>query len=69
MSRPAISRHLRVLRSAGLVTESRVAQSRIYSLNAAPLADLDRWLDGFRAFWSARFHDLKHFVESERNGE
>lgn len=65
VSRPAISRHLRVLRGAGLVTENRVAQARIYSLNPAPLAQIDRWLAEYRVFWAARLHDLKDFVESE----
>lgn len=53
VSRPAISRHIRVLKNAGLVREKRVAQSRIYSLDPAPLQELDRWLAGYRAFWIA----------------
>ena len=65
-SRPAISRHLRVLRGAGLVRESREAQSRIYALNAAPLAEVDRWLSRYRVFWGARLRDLKRFVEREK---
>ena len=64
VSRPAISRHLRVLRMAGLVRESRQAQSRIYSLNAAPLVEVDRWLARYRTFWGARLHDLKRYVET-----
>jgi DNA-binding transcriptional ArsR family regulator len=65
VSRPAISRHLRVLRIAGLVTETRQAQSRVYSLNPAPLADVDRWVARYRVFWGARLHDLKRYVEKE----
>jgi DNA-binding transcriptional ArsR family regulator len=54
VSRPAISRHLRVLRTAALVQESRQAQSRVYSLTPAPLAELDQWLSRYRVFWGAR---------------
>ncbi len=64
VSRPAISRHIRVLREAGLVHERRVAQSRFYSLNAAPLRDVDRWLDGYKVFWNARLQSLKRIAES-----
>ena len=64
VSRPAISRHIRVLREAGLVHERRVAQSRFYSLNAAPLRDVDRWLDGYKVFWSSRLQSLKRVAES-----
>jgi len=63
VSRPAISRHVRVLREAGLVRERREAQSRRYSLNPAPLVQVDRWISAYRVFWSARLHDLKRYVE------
>jgi DNA-binding transcriptional ArsR family regulator len=66
VSRPAISRHLRVLREAGLVRERRQAQSRLYSLDPAPLRDLDRWLDHYRVFWTARLHALKRIAESTK---
>jgi DNA-binding transcriptional ArsR family regulator len=65
VSRPAVSRHLRVLRKAGLLSESRAAQSRRYGLNAAPLREVDRWLNGYRVFWGARLHDLKRYVEEQ----
>jgi DNA-binding transcriptional ArsR family regulator len=64
VSRPAISRHLRVLREAGLVRERREAQSRIYRLDPKPLRELDRWLEHYRVFWTARLQALKHHVES-----
>jgi DNA-binding transcriptional ArsR family regulator len=67
VSRPAISRHLRVLRQAGLVRETRQGQSRIYSLDPGPLAEIDRWLSRYRMFWGARLHDLKRHVEGERS--
>ena len=48
VSRPAVSRHLRVLREAGLVTSEVRAQRRVYRLDRAPLAELDAWLERFR---------------------
>lgn len=65
VSRPAISRHLRVLRGVGLVSETRRAQSRLYTLNPAPLADIDRWLTRHRLAWGARLHDLKRHVQNQ----
>lgn len=64
VSRPAISRHLRVLREAGLVRERRDARSRIYRLDPRPLRELDRWLEHYRVFWTARLQSLKHYAES-----
>lgn len=65
VSRPAISRHIRVLREAGLVHERRDAQSRFYSVNATPLRDVDRWLDRYKVFWAARLHAIKRVAEAE----
>ena len=64
VSRPAVSRHIRVLRRAGLVRERSEARSRLYSLNPAPLRDVERWLEQYRVFWGARLHDLKRVAES-----
>lgn len=64
VSRPAISRHLRVLRGAGLVRERRLARSRIYRLDPAPLRDVERWMAHYRTFWAARLHGLRQLVES-----
>ena len=64
VSRPAVSRHLRVLRGAGLLLERREAQSRIYSLNAKPLREVELWLQHYRVFWGATLHDLKRYAES-----
>ena len=62
MSQPAVSKHLRVLRDAGLV-EARVdAQRRIYSLRAEPLADVDAWLEPYRKFWRGRLASLQRHV-------
>lgn len=64
ISRPAVSRHIRVLRSAGLVTARRAAQSRLYSINAQPLAEVGRWIQQYRAFWETRLLDLQSYAES-----
>lgn len=65
VSRPAISRHVRVLRKAGLLTERRDATRRFYSLKPEALAEVDRWLAPYRLFWSARVTDLKNYVEND----
>jgi DNA-binding transcriptional ArsR family regulator len=57
-SRPGISRHLRVLREQGLVTTRSEAQRRLYSLDPAPLAELDAWLERYRSFWTNRLDAL-----------
>lgn len=57
-SRPAVSRHLRVLRGLGLVSVRSEAQRRLYSLDPAPLAELDAWLGRYRSFWSQRLDAL-----------
>jgi DNA-binding transcriptional ArsR family regulator len=58
VSRPAVSRHLRVLREHGLVQSRSVAQRRVYSLEPAPLEELDAWLSKYRAFWTNRLDAL-----------
>lgn len=69
VSRPAISRHLRVLREAGLVHERRDSRLRLYSLRPEPLREVQRWLDHYRVHWAARLHGLKHVAETlERRG-
>jgi DNA-binding transcriptional ArsR family regulator len=57
-SRPAVSRHLRVLREHGLVAVRSEAQRRLYSLDPAPLAELDAWLGRYRSFWAQRLDAL-----------
>jgi DNA-binding transcriptional ArsR family regulator len=65
MSQPAVSKHLRVLRDAGLV-EARVdAQRRIYSLRPEPLADVDAWLAPYRKFWRGKLAALQRHLASE----
>lgn len=64
VSRPAISRHLRVLREARLVVETRLGRERLYALNAEPLKSVDQWLEEYRKFWGTKLTRLKQFVES-----
>src|SRR6266567_7104600 len=63
MSRPAISKHLRLLRSAGLVVSRRDGTSRICVLNAKPLATVNEWLQDYEAFWNESLRSLKTYVE------
>jgi len=58
IARPGVSRHLRVLREAGLVEVRREAQRRVYSLRAEPLAEVDEWLSRYRARWEQRLDAL-----------
>ena len=66
VSRPAISRHLRVLREHGLVQVRNDAQRRIYSLDARPLRELDEWLEPYRKFWSGRLDALDAHIARTR---
>jgi DNA-binding transcriptional ArsR family regulator len=63
VSRPAVSRHLRVLREAGLVHERREGKQRLYRADPQPLAELREWLDGY---WTGRLDALKRLAEEER---
>jgi DNA-binding transcriptional ArsR family regulator len=58
IARPGVSRHLRVLREAGLVEVRQDAQRRIYSLRPEPLAEIDEWLSPYRALWEQRLDAL-----------
>jgi DNA-binding transcriptional ArsR family regulator len=65
ISRPAISKHLRLLRRAHLVREHREGRNRVYQLNPEPLRAVDSWLDQYRSFWKMNLTSLKTFVEAE----
>ena len=65
VSRPAISKHLRLLRRAHLVHERREGRNRVYQLNPEPLKAVDSWLEQYRDFWQANLSGLKTFVEAE----
>jgi DNA-binding transcriptional ArsR family regulator len=69
VSRPAISKHLRLLRRAHLVREHREGRHRVYQLNPEPLRAVDSWIDQYRSFWSASLTNLKAFVEAEHAKE
>jgi len=58
IARPGVSRHLRVLRQAGLVEFRQEAQRRVYSLRLEPLAEIDEWLGRYRALWEQRLDAL-----------
>jgi DNA-binding transcriptional ArsR family regulator len=58
IARPGVSRHLRVLREAGLVDVRQEAQRRIYTLRPTPLAEVDAWLEDYRALWRTRLDAL-----------
>lgn len=58
MSQPAISKHLKVLERAGLISRTRDAQRRPRRLEAAPLAEANEWLERYRQFWEANFQRL-----------
>jgi DNA-binding transcriptional ArsR family regulator len=64
VSRPAISKHLRVLRKADLVHEYRRGRHRFYQINPQPLRAVDRWLSDYRVFWKSRLQELKEYVEA-----
>jgi DNA-binding transcriptional ArsR family regulator len=65
-SRPAISKHLRVLRSAGLIVTQERGAARICGLNAKPLRAVDAWLSDYKAFWGESMRNLKRYVEENR---
>jgi DNA-binding transcriptional ArsR family regulator len=65
MSRPAVSKHLRVLRRARLVREQRSGRQRIYELEAAPLAGVMQWIEAYRDFWQKALMSFKRQVEGE----
>lgn len=64
-SRPAISKHLRLLRHVGLVTVTSEGTARICALNAAPLRAVDDWLRDYQALWDESLRSLKRHVEEE----
>lgn len=73
VSRPAISRHLRVLREAGLVTARAEGKRRVYALDPRPLRELDAWLEPYRDLWAQRLDALDTEIargrRARRNGD
>ncbi len=64
-SRPAISKHLRVLRDARLVSEHKAGRERLYQLQPAPLKQVVGWIEGYRAFWQISLDNLKKYLEGK----
>ena len=63
MTRPAVSKHLRVLRDARLVREDREGRQRVYRLTPGPLQDLSQWVESYRSFWPVNLMSLKRHLE------
>ncbi|MFC9551208.1 ArsR/SmtB family transcription factor [Rhodococcus sp. NPDC056960] len=63
LSQPGVSKHLRVLREAGLVVTRAVGKQRLYALRPEPLAEVDQWLEPYRAIWSNRLDALERHLE------
>ena len=63
LSQPGVSKHLKVLREAGLVVVRPEGKQRWYGLRAQPLAELDEWLEPYREFWSGRLDALEQHLE------
>jgi DNA-binding transcriptional ArsR family regulator len=66
LSQPAVSKHLRVLREAGLVDVRADAQRRLYRIRTEPLAELDEWLSMYRALWTTHLDRLEAHLEQRR---
>jgi DNA-binding transcriptional ArsR family regulator len=64
LSQPGVSKHLKVLREAELVTVRTDGKWRLYALNPEPLAEVDAWLAHYRAFWAERLDDLERHLEA-----
>jgi len=67
MSQPAVSKHLRVLKDAGLVEVRADAQRRLYRIRPEPLAELDDWLATYRRLWAGSLDRLEEHLERRRN--
>jgi len=68
MSQPAISKHLKVLERAGLISRGVDAQRRPRRLDPAPLADASRWLESYRGLWQANFRRLDEVLTGMKSG-
>ncbi|WP_037574937.1 ArsR/SmtB family transcription factor [Phaeacidiphilus oryzae] len=69
LSRPSISEHLQVLRTAGLVREEPRGRQRLYHLTAEPLSEIGEWLHPFERFWRARLRALADHLDREQDRE
>jgi len=69
MSQPAISKHLKVLERAGLISRVRDAQRRPCRIEAAPLAEAEKWLEDYRRLWEANFQRLDELLDEMKSQE
>lgn len=69
LSQPGVSKHLRVLREAGLVVVRQDAQRRVYAVNAAPLAEVAAWLEPYRRLWAGRLDALERHLDARKEQE
>ncbi|MBP1859198.1 ArsR/SmtB family transcription factor [Rhizobium herbae] len=69
MSLPAVSKHLKVLEKAGLISRGREAQWRPCKLEAGPLKDINAWLDNYRQFWEESFDRLDLYLQKLQKGD
>lgn len=69
ISLQAVSRHLKVLETAGLISRGREAQWRPCRLDTAPLQELDGWLGRYRAFWEGSFGKMESYIDTLTKGE
>lgn len=69
ISLPAISRHLKVLEAAGLISRGRAAQWRPCKLEARPLKDIDGWLERYRRFWDGSFDKMDAYLKTITKGD
>ncbi len=69
LSQPAVSKHLRVLKEAGMVEARADAQRRLYSIRPEPLAELDDWLETYRRLWTTHLDRLEDHLDRRRQHE
>ena len=69
ISRPAVSKHLAVLRRSKLVLIRKQGRERIYTLNAAPLKEISDWVNRYQTFWDEQLQSFKKYVESNAKEE
>ena len=69
LSQPAVSKHLKVMRDAGVVSCRVAAQQRIYYIEPEPFHEIDRWLEPYRKLWTHHLDSLEKYLDSEKPGK
>jgi DNA-binding transcriptional ArsR family regulator len=69
LRQPQVSKHLKILKDAGVVDVEPVAQQRLYELRPTPFRELQQWLDAYRQLWDARFDELDIVIEALNHKE